>query len=34
MLNDGVTVRKQEGTAVESVEVLDVATLLLGSVKQ
>ena len=34
MLNDGVTMRKQEGTAAESIEVLDVAALLLGSVKQ
>ncbi|MFI0433169.1 MAG: (Fe-S)-binding protein [Candidatus Nanopelagicales bacterium] len=34
MLNDGVTMRKQEGTAQESVEVLDVASLLLDSVKQ
>ena len=34
MLNDGVTVRKQEGIALESVEVLDVASLLLDSVKK
>lgn len=34
MLNDGVTMRKQEGTAQESIEVLDVASLLLDSVKQ
>ena len=34
MLNDGVTMRKQEGAARESVEVIDVATLLLDSVKQ
>lgn len=33
MLNDGTTQRKQEGTAKESVEVLDVAALLLESVK-
>ena len=34
MLNDGVTQRKQEGTAAESIEVLDVAALLLDSVKK
>ena len=34
MLNDGVTMRKQEGAARESVEVIDVATLLLDSVKK
>ena len=34
MLNDGVTVRQQEGKAAESVEVLDVATLLLQSVRK
>ena len=34
MLNDGVTMRKQEGAARESVEVVDVATLLLDSVKK
>ncbi len=34
MLNDGVTQRKQEGSAAESIEVLDVATLLLESVKK
>ncbi len=34
MLTDGTTVRKQEGTADESVEVLDVASLLLNSVKE
>ena len=34
MLNDGVTMRKQEGSAAEGVEVLDVASLLLESVKQ
>lgn len=34
MLNDGTTQRKQEGKADESVEVLDVASLLLDSVKQ
>ena len=33
MLNDGTTARKQEGKASENVEVLDVATLLLRSVK-
>ena len=34
MLNDGVTMRKQEGSARESVEVLDVAALLLDSVRK
>jgi Fe-S oxidoreductase len=34
MLNDGVTQRKQEGSAAESIQVLDVATLLLESVKK
>lgn len=34
MLNDGTTQRKQEGAADESVEVLDVAALLLESVKK
>ncbi len=34
MLNDGTTQRKQEGSADESVEVLDVAALLLESVKK
>lgn len=34
MLNDGVTMRKQEGSARESIEVVDVATLLLESVKK
>ena len=33
MLNDGVTSRKQEGAAREEVEVLDLASLLLASVK-
>ena len=33
MLNDGVTVRQQEGSAAEGIEVLDVAALLLQSVK-
>ena len=33
MLNDGVTVRQQEGAAKENVEVLDVASLLLESVR-
>jgi Fe-S oxidoreductase len=33
MLTDGVTVRQQEGAAKESIEVLDVASLLLQSVK-
>jgi Fe-S oxidoreductase len=34
MLNDGVTMRKQEGEARESVEVVDIASLLLDSVKK
>lgn len=34
MLNDGTTQRKQEGSASEDVEVLDVAALLLDSVKE
>ncbi|MGV1036987.1 MAG: heterodisulfide reductase-related iron-sulfur binding cluster [Candidatus Nanopelagicales bacterium] len=34
MLNDGTTMRKQEGAASEDVEVLDVAALLLDSVKE
>lgn len=34
MLNDGTTQRKQEGMAAENVEVLDVAALLLESVKE
>ena len=34
MLNDGTTMRKQEGAASEDVEVLDVAALLLESVKE
>ena len=34
MLNDGTTVAKQEGRAAENIEVLDVAALLLSSVKQ
>ena len=34
MLNDGTTQRKQEGAASEDVEVLDVAALLLQSVKE
>jgi len=34
MLNDGTTQRKQEGAASESIEVLDVASLLLESVKK
>ncbi|CAB5002857.1 MAG: hypothetical protein F2881_03780 [Actinobacteria bacterium] len=33
MLNDGVTSRKQEGAARAEVEVLDLASLLLASVK-
>ena len=34
MLNDGTTQRKQEGAASEDIEVLDVAALLLDSVKE
>ncbi len=34
MLNDGTTQRKQEGAASEDIEVLDVASLLLDSVKE
>jgi Fe-S oxidoreductase len=34
MLNDGTTQRKQEGAAAENIEVLDVAALLLESVKE
>ncbi len=34
MLNDGTTQRKQEGAASEDVKVLDVAALLLQSVKE
>lgn len=34
MINDGATVRKQEGKADESVEVVDIASLLLDSVKE
>jgi Fe-S oxidoreductase len=34
MLNDGVTMRKQEGEARESVEVVDIASLLLDTVKK
>ena len=34
MLTDGMTQRKQEGKASESVEVLDVAALLLSSIRQ
>jgi Fe-S oxidoreductase len=34
MLNDGTTVAKQEGRAAENIEILDVAALLLSSVKQ
>lgn len=33
MMNDGATVRKQDGSASESVQVVDVATLLLDSIK-
>ena len=34
MLNDGTTQHKQEGAASEDIEVLDVAALLLESVKE
>jgi hypothetical protein len=34
MLSDGLTARKSDGLAAESVEVLDVAQLLLTSVKR